>query len=209
MKRFLEQESSTTKIKTARTTAFNQEDMVGWVARNKRADHWLNKDIECKDTTNFYLGNPTRPRTSSTVIKRIEHCKESMGVNKLTGIILCMTCERELNEFGIPPLLSWGENEKSSPFHSCCKRNGEPIGYDTQNIRNKNLPDHLERHVGSALHKAILVQIAQRHAAIHCTPTSGIALALNQKQQHVQLQNIFKSAIQTIQTRTTSWKYKT
>jgi len=199
-----EQEPWTAQIRTARTTAFDQEAMIGWVARNKRADHLLNKDMECMDTTNFYHGNSGQPRRSDSVVERIKRSKESMSVNKLTGRILCWTCERELNEYGIPPLHRWGENEKGSPFISCCKSNSETLGYDTQNTANKNLADHLERHVNSGLHKATLVQIASRHAAIHCTPTSGIALALRQKQEHAQLQNIFKIAVQTVQTRTGS-----
>ena len=40
-----EQEPWTSHIRTARTTAFNQKAMVGWVAQNNRADHSINIKI--------------------------------------------------------------------------------------------------------------------------------------------------------------------
>ena len=81
-------------VKESSTPFFNPESMFGWIPRGKRdATMTLNArggGGTPLDTTNFYRGDPLRPRAKSDVIQRIKHAKKFMCVNDCTNRIVLL-----------------------------------------------------------------------------------------------------------------------
>jgi hypothetical protein len=154
--------------------SFKKHEMIGWVPPNQREGHPMNDGKMVKDVVNFFHGNEQQPRKSLTVIKRVKQCLIEMKCCPKTAWEFCYECERELSENGLPAGLAIDERIRKSPFISAFKPSGSKFGYDTQNETCKDLPGHLERHIRSPLHVAVVRAIATRYSVQQYPQTHGI-----------------------------------